>query len=99
MRTVLTCTLVAAVLQQAPIAPPPRDSRPPNAVTEGTGTIKGRVYDRETGAPVPNTAVTLTLDLAAARDGMPPGPPNAVARPAPPRQPLTFASVAERVII
>ena len=63
MRTVLTCTLVAALLQQVPLAPPPRDSRAPDAVREGTGTIKGRVYDRETGAPVPNASVTLAVDF------------------------------------
>ena len=77
MRTVLTCTLVAALLQQAPLAPPPRDSRAPEAVKEGTGTIKGRVYDRETGAPVANAVVTLAVDFSSQRAGAAPS-----ARPA-----------------
>lgn len=85
MRTVLTCTLVVALLQQAPLAPPPRDSRAPEAVKEGTGTIKGRVYDRETGAPVANAVVTLAVDFGSLRDAAPTGPAGAL-RPPPPRQ-------------
>jgi len=85
VRTVLTCTLVAALLQQAPFAQQPRDARAPAAVKEGTGTIKGRVYDRETGAPVANAMVTLAVDFASLRDAMPTGPAGAL-RPPQPRQ-------------
>ena len=94
MRTVLTCTLVAALLQQSPPARPPRDSAPPAAVREGTGTIKGRVYDRETGAPVQNATVTLAVDFTPSGEARPPlptGQPPVVARPAPPRQAKTDA--------
>jgi len=90
MRTVLTCTLLAALFQQAP-PPPPRDRRAPDVTREGTGTIKGRVYDRETGAPVPNAAVTLTVDVASARDAAPSGQPYTVSGPALPRQATTDA--------
>ena len=66
MRTVLTCTLAAALLQQIPAAPPPRDGAPASAaVREGTAVIRGRVYDRETGAALANISVTLVFDPAA----------------------------------
>ncbi|HUR48920.1 MAG TPA: carboxypeptidase-like regulatory domain-containing protein [Acidimicrobiales bacterium] len=86
MRTVLTCTLVAALLQQAP----PRDSAAPPPTREGTGVIKGRVYDRESGAPVPNAMVTLATDIASLREALPSGAPAAIRAPQP-RQAKTDA--------
>ncbi|MEO7276070.1 MAG: carboxypeptidase-like regulatory domain-containing protein, partial [Vicinamibacterales bacterium] len=54
--------------------------------------IKGRVYDRETGAPVANVTVSLAVDVAAPREGPPrQPPPNTITRPDPPRQAKTDA--------
>ena len=90
MRTVLTLTLGAALLQQYPIAPPPRDSRAPATARDGTGVIKGRVYDRETGAPIPNVSVTLMAEPVLLRESTP-STLALINRPAPPRQIRTDA--------
>ena len=51
--------LGALVGPSRPVAPQTRDARPGESVKSGTGSISGRVTDRETGQPLAGVAVTL----------------------------------------